>query len=207
MKCLSLTNLPEAVAQVCRKDPDLAAVVARFGVPPLWDRPPGFASLMLIILEQQVSLSSARAAFHKLLKAAGNDLTPEKFLGFTDRKLKEIGFSRQKTAYGRGLAQAVWHQDFDLKRLETLDDGAVRKKLLQLKGIGPWTADIYLVMALLRPDVWPQGDLALAKAVQEVKNLSYRPDNKTLAKMADQWKPYRSVAARIVWFHYLKGKG
>ncbi|MDQ3458105.1 MAG: DNA-3-methyladenine glycosylase 2 family protein [Deinococcota bacterium] len=175
------------------------------GPPPLWRREPGFATLLQIILEQQVSLHSARAAFERLLAVTG-PLTPEGFLLLDDATLKAVGFSRQKTAYGRHLARALLERGLDLGPLETLDDAAARAELIRLKGVGPWTADIYLLMALGRPDAWPGGDLALAVAVQEVKGLAGRPGSAELERLAEAWRPCRAVAARLLWHYYLKGR-
>jgi DNA-3-methyladenine glycosylase II len=183
-------------------DPDLAKVVSQFGSPPLWSREPGFPTLVHIILEQQVSLASAKAAFTRLQEAAGQ-LTPEKFLEFDDDQLKSIGFSRQKSGYCRELSRAILRGDLDLEGLEELDDQAVRLKLMEVKGIGRWTADIYLLMAMLRPDVWPSGDLAIASAMQEVKGLPRRPTPDELEVIASPWKPWRAEAARILWHYYL----
>lgn len=172
------------------------------GLPPLWARQPGFGTLVYIILEQQVSLASARAAFLKLEAALGV-VTPGEFLTLSDERLKQIGFSRQKTAYCRHLAQAVLNNDLDLRELEHLEDHSVRSELIRIKGIGAWTADIYLLMALLRPDIWPAGDLALATAMQEVKSLPARPGPQEMEQIASAWHPWRAVAARLLWHHYL----
>ncbi len=183
-------------------DPHLAEVLQALGPPPLWSREPGFPTLLYIILEQQVSLASARAAFSRLVTALGS-ITPEAFLTLSDLELKAIGFSRQKAAYGRNLAQVILSGDLDLAALPALDDESVRAELIRLKGIGRWTADIYLMEALLRPDVWPVGDLALAAAVQRVKRLEELPDPVELAELGDRYRPYRAVAARMFWHHYL----
>jgi len=196
--------LLEGVSYLCEIDPDLRWIVSQFGNPPLWSREPGFPTLMHIILEQQVSLASAKAAFTKLESAAG-ELTPERFLKFTDTELREVGFSRQKARYGRELSQALITGDLDLKGLQNLDDVAVRNALIQIKGIGPWTADIYLLMALSRPDIWPVGDLALVKAVQTVKQFSEKPTPEQWIRIAEPWKPFRAIAARILWHYYLGG--
>lgn len=199
---LSEASLSAGVAYLVRTDADLAGVVRRHGPPPLWERPPGFATLVHIILEQQVSLASARAAFQKLTSAVGV-LTPSNFLRQSSQTLREFGFSRQKAAYCRGLAQSIKEGRLDLEGLQELSDEQVRSLLIQARGIGPWTADIYLLMALRRPDVWPSGDLALAAAVQQVKRLSARPNHDDLHEIAAPWKPWRAVAARILWHHYL----
>ncbi len=199
---LSEASLSTGITYLSRIDTDLAGSVARLGPPPLWAREPGFGTLVHIILEQQVSLASARAAFEKLTTAAGV-LTPARFLGYSDHELREIGFSRQKTGYCRGLAQSIMDDKFDLDALSELSDSQARSKLIEIKGIGPWTADIYLLMALRRPDIWPAGDLALAAAVQQVKQLPALPDQEELHEIAAGWQPWRAVAARILWHHYL----
>jgi DNA-3-methyladenine glycosylase II len=186
-----------------RKDPDLAKVVEDFGPPPLWKRNPGFATLVHIILEQQVSLASARAALNKL-KHAVSPLTPETFLQQDDKALKAYGFSRQKTAYCRDLAESMISGRLELKKLNTNTDNQVRRKLMIVKGIGRWTADIYLLMVLRRPDIWPVGDLALVSAIQKLKQLPDRPGSGEVNTLAAGWKPWRAVAARILWHYYLK---
>ena len=184
------------------RDPDLAAIVARYGAPPGWARDPGFATLLHIILEQQVSLASARAAYEKLL-AIVELLTPQAFLALDDATLRAVGFSRQKAAYGRHLARDLLSGRLDLARLDDMDDDAARAALVAVKGIGPWTANIYLLMVLRRSDIWPQGDLALAQAAREVKGLAARPSQLELSAIADGWRPWRSYAARLLWHHYL----
>ena len=187
------------------RDPDLSRILTEFGPPPMWVREPGFPTLILIILEQQVSLASARAAYDRLLKAA-SPLTPVRFLKLNDATLKDIGFSRQKAAYGRGLAKALVKGHLDLNRLAIMPDTDVRAELIKVKGIGPWTADIYLLMALRRPDIMPSADLALAAATQEVKHLASRPTPDELTTISRNWKPWRAVAARILWHYYLNGR-
>ncbi len=203
---LSEEFFAQAVRELAFRDPDLAAVLEKYGVPPLWVREPGFPTLVYIILEQQVSLASARAAYQRLI-AATKPLTPGRFLRLTDVELKQIGFSRQKTLYTRLLAEALARGHFDLRYLHDLHDQAARKMLMALKGIGNWTADIYLLSALRRPDIWPIGDLALATAVQEVKRLRKRPSPERLEKMSAPWRPWRAVAARLFWHAYLSKRG
>ena len=178
----------------------------RYGPPPLWDRDTGFPSLLKIILEQQVSLASAQATYDKLL-AKANPLTPESLLHLSDDELKAAGFSRQKTRYARILAEETRCGSLDLHGLQRLDDKEVMGALTSLTGIGPWTAGIYLLMALRRPDVWPRGDLALLSAMRDVKELDDIPGNDEAAIIADGWRPWRSVAARILWHHYLSERG
>ena len=160
---------------------------------------------MHLVLEQQVSLASALAAFNRLRIAIG-EVTPAAFLGLDDATLREIGFSRQKASYGRDLALA-FIGGFDLAALERLPDDEVRHELIELRGIGRWTADVYLTMCLLRPDVWPRGDLALATGAMELLELPARPTDDELHARAERWRPLRAVAARIVWNHYLGLRG
>lgn len=192
------------VRVLSERDPRLAQIVARLGPPPLWPREPGFSTLIQIILEQQVSLASARATFQRLLAVAA-PLTPARFLQLDDDTLRATGFSRQKAGYGRLLAQAVRDGSLDVDGLAALDDTTVRSQLTAIKGIGPWTADIYLLMALRRPDAWPNADLALAVAVQQVNGLTTRPSARELEAWSQSWRPWRAVAARLLWHHYLGG--
>jgi len=184
------------------RDPDLAGVLERLGPPPLWDRDPGFPTLVHIILEQQVSLASARAAFDKLM-AKTSPLQPASFLELADPELKKIGFSGQKGRYCRELAHAVLDGSLDPDDLGSLADDEVRAKLMKITGIGRWTADIYLLMALGRPDVWPRGDLALRKAVQDLRGFEAPLSPSEFEELGEPWRPWRSVAARILWNHYL----
>ncbi len=199
---LDASNLAHGVTELIARDPDLAAVHTRLGVPPLWAREPGFPTLVHIILEQQVSLASARAAFDKLC-AEVDPLTPTGVLALDDETLRRLGFSRQKSVYVRYLANAIVTGHLDVDALAELPDEQVRTQLITLKGIGPWSAEIYLLMALCRADAWPAGDLALQVAAQAIKNLPARPDPVALNALAETWRPWRAVAARLLWHHYL----
>ena len=168
----------------------------------MWKRPGGFRTLVLLILEQQVSLASARAAFDRLTAAAGR-LTPERVLELDDAQYRGAGVSRQKTRYIRHLSACVLDKSLRLARLPHLDDDGVRAELTQVKGIGAWTAEVYLLMSLQRPDVWPVGDIALQAAAAEIKGRDARPGPEELMEIGEQWRPWRSVAARILWHHYL----
>jgi len=194
------------VLLLMRRDEHLAEVVKTYGRPPLWVREPGFPTLVYIILEQQVSLASAKAAFDRLT-AAVKPLTPNGFLKLNDAELLRIGFSRQKTLYTRLLAESLARRHFDLRYLHELPDDSAHKMLVTFKGIGRWTADIYLLSALRRPDIWPTGDLALATAVQEVKRLRKRPSPEKLEALSTPWRPWRAVAARLFWHAYLCKRG
>ena len=196
----------ESADFLAERDEHLAGVVRTYGRPTLWVREPGFPTLVYIILEQQVSLASAKAAFDRLT-AAIRPLTPKRFLTLTDDQLLRIGFSRQKTLYTRLLAESLARRHFDLRYLHDLPDDSAHKMLIAFKGIGRWTADIYLLSALRRPDIWPTGDLALATAVQEVKRLRTRPSPEKLEALSTPWRPWRAVAARLFWHAYLCKRG
>lgn len=205
-KPLTKTRLRKAARELAKQDEHFDAVLAEHGYPPLWDRPPSFGTLVHMVLEQQVSLASAQAAFDKLTEAAP-DLTPQRFLKLSDAKLKSIGFSHQKTSYCRGIADSLLDGSLDLTALDKLSDDEAEAKLTALRGIGPWTACVYLMMVLLRPDVWPNGDRALAVGTQELFQLAEVPSYPELEEMARAWAPYRSVAARLIWHRYLKQRG
>jgi DNA-3-methyladenine glycosylase II len=178
-------------------------VLVRHGPPPLWARPAGFATLSRIILEQQVSLASAAAVYRRLEAGLGR-LTSGSVAAAGERRIRVLGVTRQKASYLVRLARAVDSGRLDLAALACLPDDEARAALLRLKGIGPWSADIYLLMALRRPDVWPAGDLALATAARAIKRLRRRPSPERLTRLAEPWRPYRSVAARMLWQHYLR---
>ncbi|UCH20486.1 MAG: DNA-3-methyladenine glycosylase 2 family protein [Deltaproteobacteria bacterium] len=201
-KPLTQRTFQKGLSILTRNDPDLAKIVVDFGPPPFWNRKPGFTTLVHIILEQQVSLASARAVLNKLMHAV-SPLTPKKFLEQDDKTLKTFGFSRQKTAYCRNFAELITTGQLDLKQLNSKNDEQVRRTLTEVKGIGRWTANIYLLMALRRPDIWPVGDLALESAIQKLKNLPARPRSDESKNIAADWKPWRAVAARILWHYYL----
>lgn len=195
-------SLLVATHELSRRDADLATIVDRHGPPPLWAREPGFATLLHIVLEQQVSLASARATVDRLVARIGQP-TPRTFLSLGDADLLAIGFSRQKARYGRLLAASIADGSFDLDGLAVLPDDNSRAALLALTGIGPWTADIYLLMALRRPDIWPDGDLALVTSLATVKALPARPHTDEARLLAESWRPWRAVAARLLWHDYL----
>ena len=196
----------DAMHQLTATDGNLAAALDRFGEPNFWHRPPGFATLVLFILEQQVSLASGAAAFNRLRARVGN-VTPAAVLVPTDIELRQDGFSRQKTRYIRELAHAVLDGRIDLAGLESDPDDQVRRELLGLIGIGPWTADVYLLSCLRRPDVWPVLDRALQVATGEVLGLEGVPDPSRLLELGEKWRPHRSTAARIMWHAYLAKRG
>jgi DNA-3-methyladenine glycosylase II len=195
--------LRDAVRTLGKRDPALRAIVDRYGPPPLWARAPGFPTLVLLILEQQVSLASARAAYDRLVAITADPPTPASLLALTDAELLAAGFSRQKTRYARALAVAVGDGSLDVDGLALLDDDGVDAALTALPGIGPWTSTIYRLMVLGRPDAWPIHDIALAQAYADVHGLAVRPRPEEMTALAEEWRPWRAVAARILWHQYL----
>ena len=202
MKALTKRKLKDATIVLAADHPELSYVYETYGTPPLWDRPTGFATLLQIILEQQVSLASAKACFDKLAVRIG-DISPDNLLTLNDAELKAIGFSRQKTSYARYLSEALIDKRIDLNSLHNLPDAEAKTELIKLKGVGEWTSDIYLLMAMLRPDVMPRGDIALHEAYRKLTNAEKRPGSDEFVAMAEKWKPFRSVAARLLWHYYL----
>jgi DNA-3-methyladenine glycosylase II len=195
-------TLAAGVQALARLDPDLAALAAQNGLPPMWARRPGFATLVHIVLEQQVSIAAARTLFRRVSLAIGG-MTPERVAETGVLKLHRLGLTRQKASYCHALALAVLDGSLSLAHIARAQDPVGRTSLLALRGIGPWSADIYYLMALRRPDVWPVGDLALAVALREVKRLRRLPDAERQLALSAAWAPWRSVAARLLWHYYL----
>ena len=210
MPALDDAALLLAVDALSATDPDLAAIVARHGAPPLWGREPGFETLVQIILEQQVSLGSAVAAVGRLRSALGIDasapLTPQAVLELGEEAMRGAGLTRQKAGYLVGLASDLTSARLDLAAVAAAPDDDARTVLMTVAGIGRWTADIYLLMALGRPDIWPDGDLALAGAMRRAKGLAALPSREDQRAIAAAWRPWRAVAARILWHAYLAGE-
>ncbi len=184
IKPLDDRKLRQACVELSQKNSELALVYKTYGPPPLWNRPSGFATLLQIILEQQVSLASAKACYDKLCLSLG-DVTPESLLTLDDAELKTAGFSRQKTAYARHLAEAVLENRIDFDGFVRMSDTEVKVELIKLKGVGEWTSDIYLLMAMLRPDVMPKGDVALHTAWHKLSGKP-RPTSDEFVRMAEK---------------------
>ncbi|WP_276503929.1 DNA-3-methyladenine glycosylase family protein [Terrimonas pollutisoli] len=189
-----------------RKDKDLRGILKKYGYPPLWSRPSSFSTLIHIILEQQVSLASALAAFNKLKEKIGS-VTPEKLLALSDEEMRACYFSRQKTIYARHLAEVIVSGKLNLEELSILPDHLIREKLKQIKGIGDWTVDVYLLFALKRTDVFPVGDLAMINAFRDIKQLSKEISREAIIEMARPWQPYRSIGTMLLWHHYIQKRG
>lgn len=199
---LDETKLQVAADWLAQRDVALAQVLEQYGYPPLWNREPGFSTLVHIILEQQVSLASANAAFRRLQEHL-TTVTPQGILTLSDETLRLFGFSRQKTTYVRALAAGVLENQLQLETLSTLPDETVRAVLKQFKGIGDWTADIYLSECLLRPDILPKGDIAMQEAFRVLKALPKRLDHAEFEAQTQHWRPWRSVGTRMLWHYYL----
>jgi DNA-3-methyladenine glycosylase II len=197
---LSNKELASAAKALAARDRYLRLIYETHGVPPMWARRPGFATLLRIVLEQQVSLVSARAMFNRL-KANINPLTPEHFIDRGEFYLRSLGMTRQKAHYAIQVAESF--RRGHLKQISRLSDEDAHASLTSIKGVGPWTANIYLLMVLKRPDIWPDGDIALASAVMKIRKMKQRPSFIELSRIAERWRPYRSVAARMLWQYYL----
>lgn len=199
-------NFKNICNRLARLDPALATILQGHGYPPMWTRPPGFATLVYIILEQQVSLASAKAAFLKLNEKLVV-VSPENLIRLTDEELRACYFSRQKTIYVRHLANAILDGSLDPDKLATETEQVIRQQLKRIKGIGDWTTDIYLIFALQRPDIFPVGDLAMVNAMKEVKSLPHHVSKEDLVKISMTWSPYRSVATMLLWHYYIQKRG
>lgn len=199
-------RIAEAVAALTARDADLARAREIGG--PFHDRSRkgGFETLVLLVVEQQLSLASAAAIMGRVREAVA-PFTPETLLGLGEDRLRGLGLSRAKAGYCRALARAFVDGDLKPVRLARLDDEAAIAELTRVKGIGRWTAEIYLLSALGRLDVLPAGDLALQAAAQHLYGLDERPAAGALREMGENWRPYRSVAARILWQYYRALKG
>ncbi|MBL7781626.1 MAG: DNA-3-methyladenine glycosylase 2 family protein [Saprospiraceae bacterium] len=200
------SSLLEASAWLAERDEALAFVLQRYGPPPLWAREPGFSTLVHIILEQQVSLASANAAFQKLKALLGGLVEPEPLLALSDEALRQAGFSRQKTLYCRHLAQTIVNGHLHLPDLSVQTEEQIRHTLKQLKGIGDWTVDIYLSECLLYPDILPKGDIAMLEAFKVLKKLPARPIHDVFLAGTEHWRPWRSVGTRMLWHYYLEAR-
>lgn len=198
-------NFRSLCDQLARKDKDLRAIIREHGHPPMWTRPATFQTLILTILEQQVSLAAAYAAFKKLKEKIGY-VTPAKLLSLSDDEMRACYFTRQKMGYARGLAKAIQNRQLVLKKLHQLPDEEVRKELKKLKGIGDWTVDVYLMHALQRTDLFPLGDIALVNSLKHIKQLPAHISKEEMLIIAEPWRPYRTIASMILWHDYIKKK-
>jgi DNA-3-methyladenine glycosylase II len=195
-------TLAAAASALANRDKLLARILKSHGPPPLWKRPQGFSTLVRIILEQQVSLASAASIYGRLSNAI-DPFLPGRFIEAGEIQFRSLGVTRQKASYLLRLAEQIEGRHLSLTALSRMTDADAKLALMNVKGIGSWSADIYLLMAMCRADIWPAGDLALATTVMELKRLKERPNQERLQAIGERWRPYRAVAARMLWQHYL----
>lgn len=206
MNRLTEPSLSHSARRLAAIDSELGSVVERLGVPPLWGRPASFATLIKIILEQQVSLAAAATMFQRLEDQLGA-VTADVIATAGQDGLRMLGLTRQKSRYCCELATRLLDGRLDLEAVAKAPEAEGRAMLLAVPGLGPWSVDVYYLMALRHPDIWPQGDLALAIALRELKSLESNPDHDRQLEMVEAWRPWRSVAARILWMNYLAARG
>jgi DNA-3-methyladenine glycosylase II len=199
-------NFQQLCDQLARKDRELKGIIREYGYPPMWTRPATFQTLILTILEQQVSLAAAYAAFKKLREKIGY-VTPAKILAMTDEEMRAVYFTRQKMGYARELARAIQSRKLVLIQLAGLPDEEVRSRMIQLKGIGHWTIDVYLMHALQRTDLFPLGDIALVNSLKLIKQLPSHATKEEMLSVAEAWRPNRTIAAMLLWHAYIQRKG
>jgi DNA-3-methyladenine glycosylase II len=195
--------MEEAIAYLYKKDKVFKQISQQFGIPVQPKRPQGFETLVLLILEQQVSIDSAKATFNKL-KIAIPDFSIENLFVFSDENFKSCGVSRQKTKYIKALAEAILSKELDLESLAFKDADVVREELIKIKGIGNWTIDIYLMFCLNSLDIIPLGDIAVVNTMKELLDIHTKEE---MESYAQKWKPYRSVATYFLWHYYLEKRG
>lgn len=187
-------------------DKSFQQIIDEYGYAPCWSRKPIFSTLIHIILEQQVSLASAKAAYDKLQSYIGA-INPENILRLSDEEMKACYFSRQKISYARSLSEAVLNGSLDLKNLVHKDDDTIRSTLTKIKGIGNWTVDVFLMMCLHSADIFPLGDIALVNSLKHIKQLPLHTTKEELLAVSETWKPYRTIAAYLLWHAYICRKG
>lgn len=196
-------NFQSFCNHLSKKDKHLKSIIQQHGYPPMWTRKQGFETLILTILEQQVSLAAAFAAYKKLKERIGT-VTPAKILRMSNEELRECYFTRQKQGYAKNLAEAFISKTLPWKQFPDMTDDEVRHHLTSIKGIGNWTADVYLMHALQRTDLFPLGDIALVNSLKETKQLHPHTSKEKMLLIAEPWKPYRTIASMILWHAYIK---
>ncbi|MBN9071076.1 MAG: DNA-3-methyladenine glycosylase 2 family protein [Rhizobiales bacterium] len=204
-RIVTVSDIFEGIEALQALDPRLAAVVARAGEVPLRLSPPGFASLVSIVVSQQISRASADAILGRLGRLA-DPLAPETLLGAPDRLFREVGLSRPKQRALLALSQAV-AEGLDLEALVHLEAGDAMRRLTAVHGIGPWTAEVYLLFSAGHPDIFPAKDVALQTAVGHALGIDPRPGDRALAALAESWSPWRGVASRLFWAYYRELRG
>jgi len=206
VETLDPTTFNEAVELLTAEEPSFARIVELHGIPPFWNRPEGFPTLVWLIMEQQVSLESG-AAMYRRLHGLIAEMTPEAILEAGPEALRSIGVTRQKIGYLIDLASGMVTGEIDLDSLSVAPAPVARPRLLRIKGIGPWTADAYLLSALRHADVFPVGDRALQVGTAETLGLAAVPSPDDLELLSLPWRPVRAAAARLIWHAYLETRG
>ena len=192
--------MQEAFDFLLEKDIIFKTIIEQYGMPVIPQRPQGFETLVLLILEQQVSIDSAKATFFKI-KANVKIINPKVLLAVSDEDYRSFGVSRQKTTYIKALATAILNKELDLESLPSKTAHEVRQELIKIKGIGNWTIDIYLMFCLQVPDLLPLGDIAVVNTLKELLDIH---DKDAMENYTIKWSPYRSFATYLLWHHYLK---
>jgi DNA-3-methyladenine glycosylase II len=203
MTLLTERTMKSDLRTLARHDDHVAAALERFGYPELRRRPPGFDTLLRAIVFQQISIYAA-AAIWKRIEQAVMPLTPDAYCAVGDDVLRACGLSRQKLAYARSLAELVASGEVPLESLDRMEDQEAIDQLCKIKGVGRWTAEVYLMFALGRRDMWPADDLGLIVGMQRLKSLRKRPDRKRMLKLGEPWRPRRSAAAHLLWHYFHK---
>ena len=199
---LSEAALIEGIDRLAQIDPDVARALERVGYPAPRQREPGFATLLRIMVAQQLSTRSAAAIWARVEAACAPPVTAERYLALDEGAFQSIGFSRQKMAYGRALAEAVVGGALDLDALATLPEEDAIAAISALRGFGRWSAEIYLLFALGRADIFPGDDLGLQVGMQRLKRLDARPNRKAMDLLAERWRPLRGCGAIFLWHYY-----
>lgn len=201
MAGISAEDLRESLEELGRREPAIAAAIAVSGYPEARFNDPGYVTLLRTIVGQQVSLPSARAIWAKLEAALGRVEDPLVMAAASDETLRGAGLSRQKMSYARSLAEEIVSGRLHLGNLADGDEAAIAQ-LVRIKGIGRWSAEIYLLFAEGRPDVWPAGDLAVQISMGRILGLAEKPSERRLRELAEPWRPHRGALAIFSWHHY-----
>lgn len=194
-------SLRPALEVIAHRDADFAAAYEICGLPPVRDGRPGFAGLLSIICAQQVSVHATRAIMGRIRKTI-RPLTAKNYISFDDGALRAMGLSGQKVKYSRCLAEDMLSKRLDLKSLQGMDDEEAITHITRVKGLGEWSAHMYLMFALGRSDIWPVGDLAVCVAAQKLKRWRKRPTPERMLKLGKALAPHRTAAARFLWHYY-----
>lgn len=195
--------MQQAITFLTENDPVFKLIIEKYGLPKIPSRPQGFETLVLLILEQQVSIDSAKATFLKI-RTKVSDFQPQILISLSDEEYRSLGVSRQKTKYIKCLAEAVLDQSVDLESFPSKSAEEIRKELIQIKGIGNWTIDVYLMFCLQKADIIPLGDIAIINTLKELLDIH---DKQAIEIYTLKWAPYRTFASFLIWHYYLEKRG